>query len=202
MILSLTRDTILQALGIAIPTPILEILDVIVISLALGFIFKDIFKAPAPVNYDPLHDWKNKAKNNFKFALMVTAPAVVLHEAGHKFVAMAFGIPATFYASYGFLILGVILRALNFGFIFFVPGFVSHGPAPVFQSTLISLSGPAVNLLIWIFSSLALKSSKIESKYRPFFILTKKINMFLFIFNMIPIPPFDGAAIWNVFRLF
>jgi Zn-dependent protease len=111
---------------------------------------------------------------------------------------MAFGIPSQLYASYGFLLLGVALRALGSPFLFFVPGFVAHAPAPAGVSILISLAGPFVNLCIWLASSALVKYTKLETKYKQILIVTGKVNMFLFIFNMIPVPPFDGAAVWNI----
>ncbi|MBC8444116.1 site-2 protease family protein, partial [Candidatus Woesearchaeota archaeon] len=37
----------------------------------------------------------------------------------------------------------------------------------------------------------------IKKRYIPFLILTKKINLFLFIFNMLPIPFFDGGHFFS-----
>ncbi|MBW2994982.1 hypothetical protein KY312_01380 [Candidatus Woesearchaeota archaeon] len=202
MVLGFTRDTILGTLGLKLPVPLLELIDIVIISLALGYIFKDFFKAPTPTDYDPLVHYKNQKKNDFKFALLVTAPAVVLHELGHKLVAMSFGVTSQLYASYGFLLLGIIIRIMNFPFLFFVPGFVSHAPASMGVSTLISFAGPFVNLVLWIGSKMILKFVKLDTKYRSILIVSSKVNMFLFFFNMIPVPPFDGAAIWNIFKLF
>jgi Zn-dependent protease len=196
------RQALLEAFGIGIPTFVLEIFDIIVISLALGYVFKDFFKKPEPIDYDPLTHYKNQKKENFKFAIMVTAPAVVLHELGHKLVAMAFGVPSQLFASYSFLLLGIILKIMNAGIIFFVPGYVVHAPTTVGISTLISLAGPFVNLCLWLGSAALLKYTRFLPKFRPILIFTKKINMFLCLFNMIPVRPFDGAAIWNIFSFF
>jgi Zn-dependent protease len=200
MILDFTRDTLLGLSGAGIPLFLLEAIDIVIIALALGFIFKDFFRKPAPAEYDPLAH--HNSKGNFKFAMAVTAPAVVLHELGHKIVAMAFGIQSQLYASYGFLLLGIMLRLMGSPFLFFVPGFVSHAPSTPAVGILISLAGPFVNLCLWLGSSALLKYTKIPHKFRQILIPTAKINMFLFIFNMIPIPPFDGAALWNLFALF
>ena len=94
MVLGFTRDSLLGIFGLKLPVPLLEIVDIIIISLALGYIFKDFFRKPAPIEYDPLTHYKNQRKDNFKFAILVTAPAVVLHELGHKVVAMIFGVPS------------------------------------------------------------------------------------------------------------
>lgn len=185
-----------------------ELLDIIIIVAFMGFIFKDLFRRPAMIsrNYesDPIAYYKHKASigfnwNDFAFAAMVTAPAIILHEFGHKFVALGFGLNATFHAAYMFLGLGLLLKMMNFGFIFFVPAFVSYPAlATASQSTLIAFAGPGVNLLLWLGSWLLLKQGIVKQrKWIAILALTSKVNMFLFIFNMIPIPPFDG---FHVFR--
>ncbi|MCK5107843.1 MAG: hypothetical protein KAQ83_03890 [Nanoarchaeota archaeon] len=91
-----------------------EILDIVIMSLAMGFIFKDVFKKPGHA-YDPINYYKKNFNwDDFKFAVMVTAPAVILHEFGHKFTAIAFGATATFNAAYLFLAIGLVMKLLNF----------------------------------------------------------------------------------------
>jgi len=175
----------------------MELVDLAIMTLALGFIFKDFFIRPdAYENYDPLKP--KAAKSNFWFAVMVTAPAIILHEMGHKFMAMGIGIDAVFHAYYPFLALGLILKLVGSGFIFVVPGYVTHAAdISAAQSTLISFAGPGVNLLLWSVSYFALKQRWFSSRYTPFLALTSRINMFLFIFNMLPIPPFDGYSVFS-----
>ena len=138
------------------------------------------------------------------FAAAVVAPAIIFHELGHKLVAMGYGLPATFHAAYSWLALGIVLKLLNFGFIFFVPAFVSF-PATVtpLQSSLIAFAGPGVNLVLWL-SALALlryprmaRRIGIRERHLPILALTGRINMFLFIFNMLPLPFFDGAKVFS-----
>ena len=89
-----------------------ELIDVIIMTLALGFIFKDIFVRPSSP-YDPLTYYKKKINlENFKFAIIATAPAVILHELAHKFVAIAYGLEATFHAHYFFLGIGLLMKLL------------------------------------------------------------------------------------------
>jgi len=52
--------------------------------------------------------WKD-----FKFAIIITAPAVILHELAHKFVAMAMGLTATFHAWYTGLGIGVFYEEVS-----------------------------------------------------------------------------------------
>jgi len=149
------------------------------------------------------------------FAAMVTAPAIILHELGHKITALSFGLTATFHAACstaniasgaGFLdfycgltILSIILKIVGFGFIFFIPAFVAIGAgATSLQQTLIAFAGPGVNLLLFLISTIILKTKKdLNPKTAHFFTLTKSINLFLFIFNMIPIPGFDGFQVFS-----
>lgn len=176
-----------------------ELIDIVIMSLALGFIFKDIFKKKIIVtkDYDPIKAYtsftSSSAYQNFIFAILVTAPAVILHEFGHKFMAINFGATATFNAAYLFLGIGILLKLMNVGFVFFVPAYVSWvGRVTAQQASMIAFAGPLVNLIIWLSAAAWLKYGKVNEKYLQFFVLTKKINMFLFIFNMIPIPGFDG----------
>ena len=173
----------------------MEILDIVIMTLALGFIFKDIFKKPRS-SYDPIHYYQKKFNlEDFKFAVMVTAPAIILHEFGHKFTAMAFGATATFNAAYMFLGLGILLKLIGSRFIFFVPAYIAwSGNVTNFEAAWIAIAGPLVNLIIWGVAYIILKKKKGLTKTEVhFWALTKKINLFLFIFNMIPLPFFDGG---------
>jgi Zn-dependent protease len=62
-----------------------------------------------------------------------------------------------------------------------------------------AFAGPAVNLVLFLATFLLLKSRsfvKNNKKYVPLLFITSRINIFLFIFNMLPIPMFDG---WKVY---
>ena len=122
----------------------------------------------------------------------------MFHEFGHKFTAMAFGLTATFEAAYLWLAIGIVLRLMRFPFIFFVPAYVSiAGTATNAQLGLIAFAGPAVNLVFWIGSILIIKYKKLSPPKLQFFHLFKQINMLLFIFNMLPIPGFDGSKVFG-----
>lgn len=166
-----------------------EIIDIFIMTLALGFIFSGLFQRRRFIGLKHRFDFEG-----FKFATMVTAPAVVFHELGHKFVAIVFGINAVFHAAYFWLFMGVALKLANFPFIFFIPGYVTYptGIGTNLQNALIALAGPLTNLVIFIVASLLLKRVKKKKQFLLVY-LTKQINLFLFIFNMIPIPPFDGG---------
>lgn len=179
-----------------------ELVDVVIMSMAIGYMFKDSFGniAHRTESYDPLkHHRKKFDFSGFRFAVVAAAPAIILHELGHKFMALNFGFDATFHAAYTWLLIGVMLKLMNFGFIFFVPAYVSYsGAVSAMQSSMIAFAGPFVNLLLWIIPYMLLKQDiKMKSKTRALLFMTSRINMFLFIFNMLPIPMFDG---YHVFR--
>jgi Zn-dependent protease len=175
-----------------------ELFDMAVMTAVVGFIFMDLFKKPVE-NYDPLIHYKAGFNwNDFLFACLVVAPAIIFHELSHKFFALSYGLNATFQAAYFFLGLGLMMKLMRFGFIFFVPAYVSIiGRATPLQFGMIAFAGPLMNLILWVGTLFVLKKNMVKRKYVPAVLLTSKINMFLFIFNMLPIPGFDG---FQVFR--
>lgn len=187
-----------------------ELIDLLVMTLAVGFIFRDFFKRPQHNDFDPLKAARQSKFTTFLgdmgYAILITAPAVIFHELAHKLVAMSFGLTATFHAAYKFLLVGVFLKLVNSPFLFFVPGYVTHPPTGPIQSMAIAFSGPGLNLLLWVGSAIALSLGKFKqgSRLIPVLALTARINMFLFFFNMLPIPPFDGfhffASLWELGR--
>ena len=180
-----------------------EIIDLVLMTFFVGYIFSDMI--PRKESYDPLvHYRKVFDFDKLKFAIMATAPAIIIHELAHKFVALGFGLDAVFYAFYRSsftLVLGIftiISKLTGFGFMLFVPGFVGiSGNGTHLQFALTALAGPLVNLILWLGSWYLLKSGKHMKKHYLLLILTRRINMFLFIFNMIPIPGFDGYKVFN-----
>ncbi|MBN2053192.1 hypothetical protein JW756_06840 [Candidatus Woesearchaeota archaeon] len=189
-----------------------EILDIVIMTFAIGFIFKDIFHFKPKVEVitpDNYLNFRNKRLGwtDFWFAAAVVAPSIVLHEFGHKFLAMGFGMSAVFHAAYTWLGIGLVLKLISPGFIFFVPAFVAiSGQGTSLQFASISFAGPAVNLIIWLVTLFFLKNKKLSRKLNRnqhhFLYLVSRINMFLFIFNMIPIPGFDGYGVFsNLFQV-
>ncbi len=167
-----------------------ELFDVLIMTLAVGYIFMDLFRKQ-PIGFD---------KNAFFFACLVTAPALIVHELAHKFIALSFGLGATFHAAYFWLALGIILKMLRFGFIFFVPAYVSIGQGvavPPLSFALIAFAGPALNLALFIVAWALLKQRRLKRNTFIFLQVTKQINLFLFIFNMLPIPFFDGMKVYQ-----
>jgi len=176
-----------------------EIFDIVVMTTVVGYIFSGLFKRPVREDYDPLKHFKAGFDfEDLKFAILVTAPAIIFHELGHKFVALSYGLEAHFQAAWFFLALALIMKFMNFGFIFIVPAYVSIlGRATPLEFGLIAFAGPAVNLILWLGAAFALKKNLFQKKYDAILALTSKINMFLFIFNMLPIPGFDGSKVFT-----
>ncbi|MBW2991399.1 hypothetical protein KY348_06895 [Candidatus Woesearchaeota archaeon] len=197
----------------------MEILDLVIMTLIIGFIFMDIFKPRKKVEViTPEYYLKQRKRfdwNNLWYAAAVVAPSIILHEFGHKFVAIANGMSASFHSPISiqhflnpFLIFGdfaallmvaaVVMKILGVGFLFFIPAYVSiAGTGTALQFTAIAFAGPAVNLVLWLGGLIVMKKVKLKKEAYRFVFLVSKINMFLFIFNMLPIPGFDGLKVYS-----
>lgn len=183
-----------------------EILDMAIMTFFVGFIFKDAF-VPRQYYADVVDYYTRKRPDfweGFYPAVLATVPGIVFHELAHKFFALGFNMNAVFHAAYFWLGIGLLLKLLNFGLIFFVPGYVSiSGLGTNLQLALVAFAGPLMNLLLWGISYLLLKKGFVRKKYLPIFVMSKKINLFLFFFNMLPVPPFDGFSVfYNLFKAF
>ena len=163
-----------------------EIGSLIILTAVLGYIFSGYIKRDI---YSQGFSWKD-----LKFAMIIAAPAVVLHELGHKFVAMALGHSATFFIYWFGLGLALILKLIASPILILAPAFVSiPAGVPALDATLIAFAGPGVNLALFITSILVLKYKKNMKELEMIgWTISKRLNLFLFIFNMIPFPPLDG----------
>ncbi len=197
----------------------MEVLDLVIMTLIVGFIFKDIFKARSKVEVITPEYYLKMRKgfnwNDFWFAAAIVAPSIILHEFGHKFVAIANGMSASFHSPISIqhflnpllifgdfaallMVAAVVMKILGVGFLFFIPAYVSiGGTGTALQFAGIAFAGPAVNLVIWLASLLILKTAKLKENTYRFVFLVSRINMFLFIFNMLPIPGFDGFKVYT-----
>jgi len=181
---------------------LMEFFRLIVMTLALGYIFSAFMPQQLFGQKGLYHLLKAQAQGidweAMKYSAIITAPAVVLHELCHKFVALAFGLSAEFFASYWGLGLGVFLKMVGAPFIIFVPGYVSVPyDTHILVMGVVALAGPMMNFFLWIGAGVYLKYFKLNKKQMILAVLTKKINMFLFIFNMIPFGFFDGAKVFR-----
>ncbi len=172
---------------------LLELLNLVIATLVVGYIFSGIVKFKKA---DILDSYKRFDFEEFKFAVLVAAPGVILHELSHKFVAIGLGLSAVFQIWPTGLILGVVMKLLNSPLVLVTPGYVSIEGANTIEFVLTAFAGPFVNLVLWIGASFLL-SKKIDmgKKSTLVLLLTKEVNKWLFIFNMIPIPPLDGSKV-------
>lgn len=171
----------------------MEVVDIIIMTFAIGYIFSDFFRREPLEGYDPLKYYqKQPLFQNIKFAAMIAAPAVVFHELAHKFAAILFGASATLHAPYFWYMIVILLKLMRFPLLFFVGGYVTHTPLPPLQSSIVAIAGPLTNLILWLASLAVIKYRLIDRKYYKVIVPLGKLNMFLFIFNMIPLPGFDG----------
>ncbi|QQG39015.1 MAG: M50 family metallopeptidase [Candidatus Woesearchaeota archaeon] len=175
-----------------------EIISLIITALVVAYIFTGIYR-PRIVSIEDYYKrsrWKVD-KEDFLFALYVAGPAVILHELLHKFVALAFGLNAQFFISPFGLGLGLLLKIIGSPFIIVAPGYVGISSlGNPLHTFLIALAGPLTNAVLWLIAYLVLKNKQVmPRKEAIFWNLTKIVNQWLFIFNMIPIPPLDGSKV-------
>lgn len=176
-----------------------EILYFIILTVVIGYIFSGAFTYRPKTIYDMNKKKKKFYWRDFGFAALITAPAIILHELAHKFVAMGYGYDATFNLYPIGLAIGVILKLVGSPFILVAPGFVEIGTAAFSNPTayrLIAFAGPLVNALLWLIATIVLKTSHNLSRGKKAgWKMVRLVNLILFIFNMIPFGPFDGAKV-------
>lgn len=190
---------------------IIEVWEIIVTSLVLGYLFSHILRAP---HKNPLKLYKNRFSRlwnwaDIKYSMMIVGPAIILHEFGHKIAALALGFPSRFYGilTGGNIVwigagIGLLLRLIGAPFIFLIPGYVAPAYEGAWasisagQMSFISFAGPLINLtLFFVFWGL-FKSDKYP-KYARFFRISYIINIWLFALNMLPFGPLDGAKVFS-----
>lgn len=188
----------------------LEILYLILTTLLIGYIFTGYIPhyRKVPKSEDELIAKYNKKFfdwDEIKFTILVASPGIILHELGHKIMGLIFGLSATYQIFWEGMGLGLILKLLGSPFLLLAPGYVVlGGNASNFASVIVAFSGPLVNLILFSVAWYVLKTNKKMSE-KAFFGLSllKQINLTLFIFNMIPIPGFDGfhvfSGLYNMF---
>jgi len=174
-----------------------EILYFVILTVVIGYIFTGLFSLKPRTHYlkPRFFDFQD-----FKLAILVTAPAIILHELAHKFTAMAFGFSATFQIFPFGLMIGLFLKLVHSPFLIIAPGYVIPASGLLqnpLAYRLVAFAGPLTNILLWTAATLILKlKSNLNQKTTIALYLTKKINMILFLFNMIPFGPFDGAKVF------
>ncbi|MBI4451176.1 M50 family metallopeptidase [Candidatus Woesearchaeota archaeon] len=173
-----------------------ELIDVVIMTFAVGYIFIDVL---VPRNMVARFSWRR-----LWLSTIVTAPGIIAHELAHKFVALAYGMLATFHAAYVWLGIGVVLKLVSSPLIFFVPGYVQldHAPTPL-AGALVAFAGPFLNFALFATAWFVLRKTHLSRRAWAVWYLTKQINLFLFVFNMLPIFGFDGLKVYEgLYRAF
>ncbi len=148
-------------------------------------------------------------------AFIGTATAFILHEMGHKFVAMRFGYVAHFQVWAWGLALTLITAVVSQGaFMFGAPGAVYIAPAVAGgyyaygrrsdvlrsqdrENMLISAAGPGTNLAFAILFLALLIFGPATGFVQTVASYGFSLNVGLGAFNMLPIPPMDGYKIFR-----
>jgi len=129
-------------------------------------------------------------------SLISIAPAFLLHEFAHKFVARYYGCWAEFRADPGGLRFGLILAAV-LGIVFMAPGAVMvAGNATRNQFGKIAVAGPITNMTLWAMGySLWIVFGGLITPIDFVIRFWLWGNAFLCAFNMLPFGPLDGRKI-------
>jgi Zn-dependent protease len=148
----------------------------------------------------------------------VLIPSIILHEVAHGWVALAFGDdtakragrltlnPMAHIDLVGTLILPAIMILSGFGFFGYakpVPVNLANLRNPRNHGVLVSLAGPATNVVIAAASAVAFHLSGAANTANPTPIWVLVLfyiglaNIWLAVFNMIPIPPLDGSVLFE-----
>lgn len=143
---------------------------------------------------------------NFLIAILAVLTGFLLHELAHKVLAQRYGCWAEFRASLQGLLLAVLISFT--GFLFAAPGavFISGNVSPE-RNGKIGAVGPGTNMAVGGSITIALflggpSFANLDLPYLVYGILYSVgfVNLFLGVFNLIPVPPLDGSKVfaWSV----
>jgi Zn-dependent protease len=130
-------------------------------------------------------------------SLVAVGSGFVLHELMHKFTAERYG----YWAEFRMWLMGIVLALITstLGFIFAAPGatYIQATNISDRQNGIISLAGPLTNVVIaFVFLLVGFVGTGIVGEIGA---VGLSVNLFLALFNMLPVMPLDGAKVfhWN-----
>lgn len=137
-------------------------------------------------------------------------PSVILHEVAHGVVALRFGDdtakragrltlnPLPHVDPLGTVVLPLLLALSGIGVIGWakpVPVVPARLRDPRRQLVWVGLAGPATNVAIALAAAMALRVGDPAGDVRVVLVVLGTVNVVLAVFNLLPVPPFDGSAV-------
>ena len=187
-----------------------EEFDLFVAWIPISLAFTIIFITPAGLFSGGAQINPIRALIFFGISLMTVGIGFILHEMGHKFLAMRYGFWAEFRKDNVMLLIAVVLAALV-GFVFAAPGATviysnsadGKGISRE-QNGKISAIGPVINLLLCVPFTILLIVGMGAAGSRDGILTTigtigLQVNAMIAAFNMLPVSVLDGRKVlaWN-----
>ena len=173
----------------------IEIRDIIIAWLALGVAFSFVL---AGGGFTLLASSFNVGDALYLvgISLVTVGAGFVFHELSHKFVAQRYG----YWAEFRMWTMGLVLALVTslLGFVFAAPGatYISGTNISVGENGKISIAGPLTNVAIAVLFTPFLLLNSNDLLWAIGFVGVR-INVFLALFNMLPIGPLDGAKVFR-----
>lgn len=153
------------------------------------------------------------------FLIVIIIFSAVIHEVMHGVAADRLGDKTARYAGrltlnpiphldpFGSIILPLILAFSGASFFFAWAKPVPYNPFNLrsdglfarFSEAIVAGAGPLSNLAIALFVGLLLRIVQWPAEVAAIFFLVVLVNIMLFLFNLIPIPPLDGSKVLSAF---
>ncbi len=129
---------------------------------------------------------------------LAVAPAFILHELGHKYMAINYGRYARFAMIKNFAVLTFMMGF--FPFFIGTPGatMILGRPPNRRENGLFSIAGPGVNFVLAVFFMLVHPLAANGPEFVYLFVdVSIFVNIILGLFNLLPFSIIDGKKIWN-----
>ncbi|MDV3277490.1 MAG: hypothetical protein LYZ69_03365 [Nitrososphaerales archaeon] len=174
-----------------------EVRDIFVAWFGLGFAFFLAFQRGGLGNLPALFAGSpGEVASVFLISLITVGSGFVLHELSHKFTAQRYG----YWAEFRMWPLGLVLALITslIGFIFAAPGatYISGMNISQSENGKISLAGPLTNVAV---AAVFLPILFISPPFSFWSALGSEgvfVNVFLALFNLLPVMPLDGAKVF------